>query len=91
MPHEAMPGSENERRDYRQRAECPCRLLKSLLTVQDGLSAADLAGQRMSIEAAQRILRRFALKGFVRRDQNRWVATPLLLSCCNVVLVEGSS
>lgn len=90
MPGAATHAGEHDRRDYRGRAACPCRLLKSLLAVEDGLRAADLADQRMSVDAAHRILRWFVMKGFARRDQNRWVATSLLRSCCHFVLVEGS-
>lgn len=81
----------NERRDYRRRADCPCRLMKRLLAVEDGLCAADLGDHCLSLEAVQRILRRFAMKGFVRRDHNRWIATPLLISGSHVVLAEGST
>lgn len=90
VPGAATHAGERDRRNYHRRAACPCRILRSLLAVEDGLRAADVADQRMSIEAAQRILRWFVMKGFVRRDQNRWVATSLLRSCCRVVLVEES-
>ena len=56
----------NERRDFGRRADCQSRTIKRLLAVDGGLSAGDLADYDLSFEAAQRILRRFALKGFVR-------------------------
>ena len=62
--------------------------MKRLLAIEGGLSAEDLADDHVSVEAAQRILRRFAFKGFVRRERNRWVATPLLTGC-PVVMTEG--
>lgn len=84
-------GSDDDRRDYRRRANCPARLMKRLLAVNDGLSVADLAEHYMPFDAAQRILRQFAMKGFVRRDHNRWLATPLLISGSHTVLAEESS
>ena len=82
--------TENERRDYGRRADCPCRLMKRLLAVEHGLSAEELADSRMSFEVARRILRQFAMKGFVRRECDRWVATPLLIRSSHVALAEGS-
>jgi hypothetical protein len=60
-----------------------------LLAVSGGLSARDLADEYLSLAGAQRILRRFALKGFVRRNRNEWVGTPLLAGC-PVVLTNDS-
>lgn len=90
MPRETI-GDHDERRDYRRRAECPRRLMTRLLAVENGLGVADLADDRMSFEAAQRILKRFVVKGFVRHDDDRWLATPLLIRGAHIVLAEGSA
>ena len=90
MPRE-ITGDLDERRDYRRRAECPRRLMKRLLAVDNGLRAADLADDRMPFEAAQRILRRFAMKGLVRHDDDRWLATPLLIRGAQILLADGAA
>ena len=72
---------ENDRRDFGRRADCQCRTMTRLLAISDGLNARDLADEYLSLAGAQRILRRFALKGFVRRNRNGWVGTPLLAGC----------
>ena len=80
----------NERRDYGRRAACQCRTMKRLLAVNGGgLSAADLVDEHLSLQGAQRILHRFALKFFVRRDGNRWAGTPLLGGCPIVLTYES--
>lgn len=79
---------EDERRDYGRRADCLRRMMTRLLAIEGGVGAAELADDHVSFEAAQRILRRFALKGFVRRERNRWVATRLLMGCPVVMTKE---
>lgn len=56
-------------------------MVERLLAARRGLSVEDFADDYLSFEGAQRILRRFVFKGFVRRDRNRWVATSLLMGC----------
>ena len=65
--------------------------MRRLLAVKQGLRAADLADERMSFEATQRILRRFLAKGFVRHADDRWLATPLLIRGARIVLADGSA
>lgn len=71
----------SETRDYGRRADCLRRMVKRLLAARRGVRAADLADDHLSFEGVQRILSRFVFKGLVRRDRNRWVATPILTGC----------
>ncbi len=80
---------EDERRNGRRRVDCQRRMVKRLLAVHAGLSAADLTDGDLSFDCVQRILRRLAMKGFVRLRQSRWVATPLLIGC-PVVMTNGT-
>lgn len=83
------PYSWNERRDNRRRGECLCRTINRLLAADRALGTDDLVDEALPAEGAQRILRRFTFKGFVRRESNRWVATPLLTGC-PLVRVDAS-
>jgi hypothetical protein len=75
------PHSWSERRDNRRRGECLCRTIKRLLSADHALGTDDLADDALPLAGAQRILSRFKVKGFVRRQRDRWVATPLLNGC----------
>jgi hypothetical protein len=75
-----------ERRNNRQRAEYISRLIGRLRASHGGLGTAELAHEPLSPATLERILKRFALKGFVRHIQNRWWPTRLLLRRpCRVV------
>ena len=77
----------NERRDYGRRADAVRRLVQRLLAVEGGVVPADLEDGRLSVDGIQRIMRRFAAKGLVRVERNRWIGTPLLKGCA--VITDG--
>ena len=73
VPHIDAHEGHIERRNYPARAETLCRVLRNLLN--DSTDVTTWAPD----EAAERILRRLACRGLVRRVSGTWLPTPILL------------
>ena len=82
MPYRDAHDGHIERRDYPTRAETLCRVLNGLLH-----NPADPATSVPWIpdEVAERILRRLACRGLVRRVAGAWLPTAILRNPAHLV------
>ena len=70
----------NDRRDPVRRAQTLRRIIERLVSHRLGVRPADLLVYNIVLEAAERILKRLALRGLVREMAGAWVPRAVLLN-----------
>jgi hypothetical protein len=69
-----------DRRDPVRRAQTLRQIIERLVSHRLGVRPADLLVYNIVLEAAERILKRLALRGLVREMAGAWVPRPVLLN-----------
>jgi hypothetical protein len=69
-----------DRRDSVRRAQTLRRIVERLVSDRRGVRPADLLVENIVLEAAERILKRLALRGLVREMAGAWVPRAVLLN-----------
>ena len=82
MPHTGAHDGHIERRNYPTRAQVLCHIVNRLMQAADDSTAAAAC---IPDEVAERILRRLACRGLVRREAGVWRPTPILLHPAHLV------
>jgi hypothetical protein len=80
----------NERRDYRSRAAAVHRILERLSAERGGVRLERWQDEGLPATAAERILKRLAIRGLVRIAEGCWVARRVLLAGAAVQVTEAA-
>jgi hypothetical protein len=78
-----------DRRNPERRALTLQRLLDLLREHVHGIQAEAVRVDSLTADAAQRILKRLAIRGLVRLEERRWVPRPVLLHEATLRRTQG--